>query len=41
MGEREWVAYGVVHDDYEGVAVVATGLAAPIAVAHSLVACQS
>jgi len=35
------VAYGVVHDDYEGVAVVATGLAAPIAVAHSLVACQS
>lgn len=35
------MAYGVVHDDYEGVAVVAAGLAAPIAVAHSLVVCQS
>lgn len=35
------MAYGVVHDDYEGVAVVAAGLAAPKAVAHSLVVCQS
>ena len=34
------MAYGVVHDDYEGVAVVAAGLAAPIAVAHSLVVRQ-
>jgi hypothetical protein len=40
IGEWERVAYGVVHDDYEGVAVVAAGLAAPIAVAHSLVVCQ-
>jgi hypothetical protein len=34
------MAYGVVHDDYEGVAVVAAGFAAPVAVAHALVACQ-
>jgi hypothetical protein len=31
------MAYCAVHDDYEGVAVVAAGLAAPIAVAHALV----
>lgn len=38
MGEWgwEWMAYGVVHNDYEGVAVVAAGFAAPVAVAHSL-----
>jgi hypothetical protein len=30
------MAYCTVHDDYEGVAVVAAGLAAPIAVAHAL-----
>lgn len=35
------MAYGVIHDDYEGVAVVAAGLAAPVAVAHSLVVCRS
>ena len=40
IGEWERVAYGVVHDDYEGVAVVAAGLAAPVTVAHALVACQ-
>jgi hypothetical protein len=34
------MAYCVIHDDYEGVAVVAAGLAAPIAVAQALVACQ-
>ena len=34
------MAYCVVHDDYEGVAVVATGFAAPVAVAHALVGCQ-
>ena len=41
MGKGAWVAYGAVHDDYESVAVVAAGLAAPMAVAHSLVVCQS
>jgi hypothetical protein len=34
------MAYCAVHDDYEGVAVVAAGLAAPIAVAHALVSYQ-
>jgi len=30
------LAYCAVHDDYEGVAVVAAGLAAPVTVAHAL-----
>jgi hypothetical protein len=30
------MTYCVVHDDYEGVAVVAAGLAAPVAMAHAL-----
>jgi hypothetical protein len=34
------MTYSVVHDDYEGIAVVAARLAAPVAVAHALVACQ-
>jgi hypothetical protein len=40
-GGWEWRAYGVVHDDYEGIAVVTAGFAAPVAVAHALVAGQS
>lgn len=35
-----WLAYCAVHKDYESVAVVAAGLAAPVTVAHALVACQ-
>jgi hypothetical protein len=36
-----FVAHCIVHNDYECVAVVAAGLATPMAVTHPLVMCQS